>query len=266
MGLPLAGGALGHLGHGQELVAERRQPGAGHSLRIVRPGVDGQEAEALAVGVERGQPLVEREPVRARPRRPERALGDRLTPLGVEPARRRLVDGGVQQVDPVGLERRQTRHGGPLPGRPERLPPVERPLGVDGVDVDVMEGRRGKSWRRARGRTLAGVGLWRPARASPGERRRERPCRQPGPGSVHAAGRHIACLSPPRQRKNRFVRLECTERYELWHAQVHAGLGRRSASVARAQRGWPIETVTVALDRAAAPRGRPYGDRLYCEE
>ena len=114
----LARGALRHLGHGQELVAEGRQPGVRHALRVVRAGVDGKKGETLAFGIERRQPLVQREAVGARPGRPEGTLRDRLPAFRVETARRRALHLGVDERDAIGREGRQPLHRGPLAGRP----------------------------------------------------------------------------------------------------------------------------------------------------
>ena len=176
---PLAGGALGHLGQGQELIAEPGEAGARHAHGIVRPGVDRQEPEPIPRWIERRQPLVQGQSVGARAGRPERALRDRLAPLGVEPAGRRNIDFGVQQVDAVGGERRQPGHGGALPRRPERRPPVQRAHRVDGVHVNVVEaGQRQRRRLRPGVRGGCRAGVRRASAARREQRRRQQPRRR----------------------------------------------------------------------------------------
>ena len=138
------------LGDRQQPVAIRRQPRVRHSVRVVRPGMDREEAETFAAGIERRQAFVERQPVGAGTGRPERALRRCVVAGRVERSRRRFVDPIVEMMDAVGRERRESGHLRDLAGRPDDLPPIERRVRIDRVDVQVMECRF-----RQRRRTVA---------------------------------------------------------------------------------------------------------------
>ena len=75
-----------------------------------------------------------------------------MVAVHIEPSGRRLVDFGIEMVDTVGRKRREPGHLRDLTGRPDGLPPLERCLGIDRIDVQVMKGRFRKRSHRLRRR------------------------------------------------------------------------------------------------------------------